>query len=193
MEILVVIAISVVLSTIAIVYSNQGRNQVALSVDAAKVSQLILQAKQLAIATYNSNPGTPACGYGMYFNIPSSTYSLFIYSPPSARSGGFCPSLASATASTFDPANDVFEYSQQSWQVPVAEGLVLQDQTAGSGNPGSPSAVAVIFFPPNPQTLITNVDDDGAFSTTTAYVDIATADGSVVRNITITSAGQVSF
>lgn len=196
---MVVIIIAALLSTLAIVYGGEGRSQVALSIEAAKVSELILQAKQLAIATYSvsSVEGTPACGYGVYFNIPSSTYSLFVYSPQSAHylSPPTCPSLASTTASTFNhslPYGDMAEYSQQSWQVHVSQGLVMQNRT--STGLGVPSAVAVIFFPPNPTTLITNVNSNGKFSTTsTAYVDIATEDHSASKNIMITPAGQVSF
>ncbi len=190
MEILVVIAISVVLATVAIVYGEQGNNQISLSVEAAKVSQLTLQAKQLAIATYNSNPSTPACGYGMYFNMPSSTYSLFIYSPTNLIKNGFCPSLATAVSSTFDPVNDMSQYSQQSWQVPLAQGVMMVSSTDPNGNI---SAIAVIFFPPNPQTLITNINDNGVYSDKTAYVDLSTTDGSASRTIMITPGGQVSF
>ena len=192
---MVVVIIAAMLSTVAIVYGNQGRNQVALSVEAAKVSQLTLQAKQLAIATYDLNVnGERVCGYGMYFNIPSSTYSLFIYSPPSANGGsGLCPTLATATSTVFNPATDIYYYSQQSWQVPVTQGLKLESETSPLGTPGVPSDVAVIFVPPNPDTLLTNVNDNGAFSTTTAYVDITTHDGASSRTITITPAGQVSF
>ncbi len=188
---MVVIVISAILSSVAILYGSQGRNQIALSVETAKITQLTLQAKQLAIATYSTNPRAPACGYGMYFNIPSSSYSLFIYSPQSAQSSGRCPSFASTTQAKFDPVTDVVPYSQQSWQVHVAPGLVIQDIKDVNG---PVSAVAVIFFPPNHQTLITNVNDtDGSFSNQTSYVDLATVDGSNSKSIMITSAGQVTF
>lgn len=187
------IAISVILSTIAIVYSNEGRSQVALSVEAAKVSQLILQAKQLAIATYSIGGSRPACAYGMYFDIQSSTYSLFVYSPTSTETTGFCPSLAATETSTFDFADDAVEYSGGSWEIPVTQGLTMQSQAPGNPNPGTPSAVAVIFFPPDPQTLITAVGDSGMFSNKTAYVDLATVDGSASETIMITPAGQITL
>lgn len=191
---MVVIAIAAILSSIAIVYSSQGRNQIALSVEAVKESQLILQAKQLAVATYDKTvSGYPACGYGMYFNIPSSTYSLFVYSPSSTRAtGGFCPTYASTSAITFNPTTDAFPYSPQSWQVSVSQGVVMRDESS-SGEDGYPSAVAVIFLPPNPNTILTSVKDGGNFGTTTEYVDLATADGDATRTISITSAGQVTF
>jgi prepilin-type N-terminal cleavage/methylation domain-containing protein len=186
-ELLVVIAISALLSTLAIVYSGQSRNEVALSVEAAKITQLILQAKQLAIATNTVGGGTLACGYGMYFDTVNSTYSLFIYSPKVKGPKGNCPPLGTAQSSKFDFSKDAVEYSSESWDVPVAQGLVLQSNTTNL-----PSAVAVIFFPPNPATLITNVSDDGKFSNTTSYVNVAIGDGSDVKNISITPAGQIT-
>jgi prepilin-type N-terminal cleavage/methylation domain-containing protein len=185
-ELLVVIAISAMLSTLAIVYSGQSRNEVALSVESAKITQLILQAKQLAIATNTVGGGTLACGYGMYFDTVNSTYSLFVYSPKKGPKGN-CPPIGTVQASKFDFSKDAVRYSSESWDVPVAQGLVLQSNTTSF-----PSAVAVIFFPPNPATLITNVNDDGKFSNTTSYVNVAIGDGSDVRNISITSAGQIT-
>lgn len=188
---MVVIVIAAMLATLGIIYGSEGRNQVSLSVETAKVSQLILQAKQLAIATYNTNQQEPACGYGMYFNYVNSTYSLFIYSPQVARVSPYiCPTFTTTETTTFSFANDAVEYSQQSWHVPVTPGLALKSVNAGNGI--GPSAVAVLFFPPNPQTLIVNVLNASKFTTSTAYVDITTA-GGATSTITITPAGQVTF
>src|SRR5665213_2287500 len=78
-ELIIVVAISALLSTLAITYSSIGRNSVSLSVEASKISQFILQAKQLSIATYTS--ASASCGYGVAFNMAAQTYSIFAYDP----------------------------------------------------------------------------------------------------------------
>jgi prepilin-type N-terminal cleavage/methylation domain-containing protein len=84
-ELMVVLGISAVLSALAITYSKIGQNEVALSVEESKVGQFILQAKQLAIATYTVPPSTAAasCGFGVTFNLAATpqTYSVFVYDP----------------------------------------------------------------------------------------------------------------
>ena len=96
-EMLVVIAVMALLSGLAIVYSHVGQNQVALSVESAKVAQLILEAKDLSVATYSDKKNT--CGYGVHFDYSTNRYSLFEYDLPSGQS--ICPSLASTTATGY--------------------------------------------------------------------------------------------
>ena len=52
-EILIVLAITAVLSGLAIVYTHVGQNQISLSIEESKIAQLILEAKELSIATYS--------------------------------------------------------------------------------------------------------------------------------------------
>jgi len=189
-ELLVAIAISALLSAIAIVYSNQGQSQIALSVEATKVAQLTLQARQLAIATYSV--GALACGYGMYFNVPSSTYSLFVYTPPIAQSTGYCPSIASTTAAGFHPATDMVQYSNETWNVHTSQGVSMYSNTTST-----PSLVAVIFIPPNPTTLIANVNNATSggylFGATTSYVNLITTIGGATKNVGVNQIGQATF
>lgn len=191
LELLVVIGISAMIVAIVLVYSSQSRNQVGLSVESTKIGGLILQAKQLAVATYNGG-SVPACGYGVYFDLTSvpQTYSLFIYSPQSAQKTGECPSLATVENSSTFSTNDIVQYSPSTWNVGLTSGVQLINDTTDCL-----SADVVLFYPPDPTTLMVQSTDVGqTFETTsTSYVDLETIDGKATENIAISPAGQVSY
>lgn len=194
-EILVVVAVTAVLSGLAIVYSHVGQNQIALSVEESKVAQLILEAKELSIATYSTNTAT--CAYGVAFDYANSEYSLFEYNSASAPSGPglrpICPSLASTTVTNGVDTDVMDEYANGSWNVHVSPGVALID-----GGAGSSTIRYVLFYPPDPYTLISN---DGktfygeftATPATTGFVYLQTADGSETRTISVSPAGQVGL
>ncbi len=191
LELLIVIAISAMLSAIAITYTSIARNQVALSVETAKASQFILRAKSLAIATYNSAPGT--CGYGASFNIANNTYSLFAYTPDPSKYNGTvspCPSVASTTALGIS-SGEMGQSSQSSWNVPLANGVRME-----SGGNGDDLAL-VLFSPPDPAVLISrdgqNFLDPAATQNITSKVYLITADGSASATISVSAAGQINF
>lgn len=200
-EILIVLAITAVLSSLAIVYTHVGQNQISLSIEESKVAQLILEAKELSVATYSSNSAT--CAYGVAFNYTDSSYSLFAYnaattSPEYGGYGGrqICPSLAS-TSIAFDTST-FQQYQSGSWQVHTAQGVMLVNGTSTA----SDTIQDILFYPPDPCTLIST--DGKTFQSNCnnipydnppppAYVYLSTIDGSMSRMITVNPAGQVSL
>lgn len=96
-EILVAISISVLLSAGLILYNRTGEQQIILFKDQAKIINLILRAKSLALQAYNVE-GVSGCGYGVHFD-PAGIIILFkdqatdcagsdnIYSGPSEEIG----------------------------------------------------------------------------------------------------------
>lgn len=193
-EILIVLGIMALLTTMAVIYTQAGQNQIALSIEESKVAQLILEARELSIATYSTN--SRACAYGVYFDYPSSTYSLFEYNSAvsSAQYAGrpVCPSIASTTATdgleeAID-AGDLGEYANGSWQVHTAQGVVLDDLGAASG-----TLQAVLFYPPDPFTLVSTDGATFLYPAPTAYVYLSTTDGSASRTITVNPVGQVNL
>lgn len=186
-EILVVLAITALLSGIAIVYSHQGQNQVSLSIEESKVAQLILEARELSIATYSMNSAT--CAYGVHFDFSKQpyTYSLFAYNSAVKTGSRFiCPSLASSTVVT---TGDMVQYlGGSSWQVHTASGVVLKS----SGSAG-PTIQDILFYPPDPFTLISTDGKTFQYPAPTAYVYLSTTDGTAARTITVNPEGQVSL
>lgn len=196
-EILIVIAITAILSGIAIVYTHAGQNQVSLSIEESKIAQLILEAKELSIATYSADVVT--CGYGVHFNYTNQTYTLFAYDSASPAPGGgreICPSIASTT----DPTGGIEQYEQPytsgSDNVHVAQGVTLVN-----GGAASDTIQDIFFYPPDPCTLIsldgqTFLEDCAAGAAAPpaqSYVYLETADGSMARAVSVSPAGQVSL
>lgn len=180
-ELIVFIAISAVLSSLAITYSNVGRNQVALSLEAAKISQFILQAKELAIATYGTSS---SCGFGVVFNFLSNpqTYSVFAYSPAGAPP---CPAAANVTNIK---SNDIKEYTPGTWGVSVAQGVLLTSDQFADG------LGAVLFYPPVPSVFLSR-DKQAQYGFTNAISNIylKTTDGQNSLTLSVNPQGQVSF
>ncbi len=190
-ELLVVVLVTAILSGLAITYSKVGQNQVSLSIEASKISELILQAKQLAISTYSQNSTT--CAYGVHFDFTNQTYSLFAYD--SATSTGvsnqiYCPTLASTTARGVDLSAMVKYGGGQTWQIRVPRGLILSSVSPTNANN---VLTDVLFFPPGPITIMSLDDTTFATSTPTSRVYLQTSDGKNNTSISVSPAGQVGY
>lgn len=182
-ELVVVIGVSALISGMAILYSRAGQNQVTLSVEAAKISQFILQAKQLAVATYSGNGA--ACGYGVAFNYAAQTYSLFGYAPAGIPP---CPSVNAVTG--IDPA-EIVPFSQATWQVPISKGVTMNPAA-----PGGDVLTIVLFYPPSPVTLVSRATSTPITFMNppqTSRVYLQTADGGAQSTVVVGPAGQVGF
>jgi hypothetical protein len=175
---LIVIAISAMLSGIAIGYTSVGRNEVALSVEAVKVSQIILQAKSLSVATYGNAEG--ACAYGVSFDVASQTYSIFGYHPSSTAS---CPPASDITS--ISPA-DVQPYTGGTSNIHVANGVVLYATSTDS-------LVDVLFYPPDPTTFLSRDGSTFLSPAETSKVYLEVVGGAATEAISVSSAGQVEF
>lgn len=173
-EVLVVIAITSLLAGIVLTYSSKGRAQVTLYVESAKLSQVILRAKSLAIATFSS-PDAP-CGYGVHIDSAANKYSLFSYSPND------CYSIQNGPIDTADPGYSVLD----SFDLPPS--VVYGDSSNSLENAGD-----ILFVPPDPKTMIW--PRGGSFPSATAAKIVLTspADNSYSLEIRISSAGQINY
>jgi prepilin-type N-terminal cleavage/methylation domain-containing protein len=166
-EVLVVIAIISLLAGLILTYSSQNRDQVALYVEQAKLSQTLAKAKSLTVSTY-SEPLVP-CGY------EKETYGLFSYGIEEGSGG---------------PAecNDITELDPS---------LVIDlgtEELAGNltfGDPTAENAVDILFLPPNPDTWIWLHGSNG--TSTFGRIPIKSNSGSLQVSVSISSAGQISF
>ena len=185
-EVLIVIAVSAILSTIVITYSSTSKNKVSVSIESARISQTIFQAKTLAISTYTNS--SSSCGYGVLFNYASNTYSIFTYAPISAPP---CPTAASITNIS---SNEIKKYSNGTWNVPLLNGVSLQSN--------NDSIALVLFYPPDPATFISrNINPDSIGNRT--FVDMTNplsnvyiapiGNASATQAISVNLAGQVTL
>lgn len=173
-EILVVVAITIMVSAFAVSYSKIGQNQVTLYIEAQKLAGLIFRAKTLAIATYNDPVPTLSCGYGLEINYSSGQYRIFSY----------------------DPLPPIFDCSAIVSVPPPSRRTVVSPSSLNAGvvfnNAPADSLHLVLFVPPDPRTLLSN-DAGGAISGGPATIYLETADGSANTSITVSLAGQVDF
>ncbi len=178
-ELLVVIALSAFLSAIAISYTNTGQRQVSLSIEAAKISQLMLQAKELSIATYSKGS---ICAYGVSFDFLRQQYSLFAYTPPGAPP---CPPASSIAGFN---ASSAIQYSPESFAVPIARGVQIR-----STAPNNDVLAAVLFYPPTPTIFISRDGATFMSPAQTSRVYLTTTDNSASTTISVNPAGQIGF
>lgn len=162
LEIIVVVSLTMLLSTMVIVYSGTSRQQVALSVEAAKLAQVIARAKALTLSTYST--GATDCGYGV----------------------------------RIDHANR--RYQIESWTAPGCNAL-LGPSTSSTGNFALSSGVTfgngpnrldeIMFVPPDPITVV--VIGGSLLQNATGKIYLQTRDGIATREVTVSTAGQITF
>jgi hypothetical protein len=178
---MVVVAITAVFCTIVIVSGNAGQDQILVSLQISKLTQLILQAKELSIASYSVVPnGSPMiCGYGVHINKANGTYSIFAFVPvPTTTS---CPTVAATTAAGITAAEEQ-KYSDGSWNVALPTGVVFSPLT---------TMTDVLFYPPEPVTLISTDGSTFLSTSTSTFVYITTTKGSILKSLSVSTAGQV--
>ncbi len=209
-EMLVVIGITTLFAAMAIGYSHVGENENALTVETAKVAELILQARELALDTYGGSlvsGGTQnACAFGVRFDYTNQTYSLFAYEP--SAPGVRCPSIASTTiiglGSAQNPSSYIKEYDAASWQIPPAQGVqltggVLPVSCVNAEGSNGDVINDIVFYPPNPTMLVNYYNADAGNPAALHAPDAAsvvclqTADAGNSAAITVNPEGQVGF
>ena len=202
-EILVVVAITALISGIVISYSKVGENQVGLYVETQKIASAILRAKSLAIATFDlrqcsdgadndgdslidfpSDPGCAGqndpterteilCGYGFDIDYKNRTYRVFSYEPAATTCSGINLIQNSSKVALF---NSVY---------------VLPQGIAWDATPPD-NLRALLFVPPAPLTLI-STNPGGSVASIPGKIYLSTADGTAQTVITVDLAGQVDF
>ncbi len=173
-ELLVVVTISAVISSLAIVYSKISQRQIALYVETQKIGEVILRAKALTLATYN-DPTPPSCGYGFDIDYTTRTYTLFGYNP--------MPPPPGCNIATIDPAS----------KFPIVQTEVLNRDIVFDTS-AADTLYSVLFTPPEPRIFISN-NISGAVTDPpiSSSVHLKTLDGSTHADVTVSPAGQVEF
>lgn len=178
-EVLVVLGIMSLLTGVLVIYSRTGERQILMFREQAKIINVILRAKNLALNTYIAE-GSP-CAYGVHFDPILKEIRIFrdldangqtddcdSTDPGLKPDNVYTPSGSSPNPEDLDP--------------PIVEKL----------DPGltfvEPIGVTdVVFIPPNPDTVIT---PDPA-PANEGIIEIAAPDGSSKR-IKINNFGQVT-
>ena len=171
-ELIVVLGITMMLSSVLISYNSTSREQLSLYADQMKFIGTIFRAKSLSLSPSLSSGGSSIiCGYGIHVDYGAIQYSLFSCNMPQ---GTNCQTIASPDACD----KNVISISEANSKVRfISQG-------------GAPQLDDVLFIPPDPVTLIMS----GGATSTDASVVLQTVGGSLKSNpISINSAGLVDF
>lgn len=166
-ELLVVLGIMAMLSSIAIIYSRTGEQQIFLFKEQAKVVSVILRAKSLALQTFAESATAGVCGYGAHFvGAPDNQFILF---KDLAASGSDC---GTADHRYSGPAED-FEVNKLENNLKFAP-LDLTD---------------IVFVPPDPLVVL---NPPLVPPQTSVLIKITTLDNVSEVKIKVSNAGQVT-
>lgn len=163
LEILVVLAVTAILTSFIFSYSTTAREQVILSIERAKILQQILRAKSLSISTFN-NPDVP-CAWGVHLDYGAQTYALASYSTST------CGGIA-----------DVSSITAISQNFPLDPAVIY---AAGANR-----VEDILFIPPDPTVLLFV---NGNTTTSQGFVYISAANGSATSAISVSDLGQISY
>ena len=161
-EILVVVSITVLLSTILVVYSRSGENQAALFKEQAKVIGILLKAKNLSLQSYAVEGGGPICGYGVHLDVAKNEFLIFKDSADSC----------SSSDNKYSGSNEDLEKHLLDSRLKFL----------------SSEFIDILFIPPDPTVIIDgDIDKSGQFSVT-----IESIDGVGIKKIGVNNSGQVT-
>lgn len=180
-ELLVVTAVMLLLSSITLVYSTSMRGSISLDVESAKIGQVIARAKSLALATYNSPAGSP-CAYGVSMYYASQTYTLFGYTDPTPNR---CKTLG-ATGIDHDLNRTLIE------SYTTNPDLILDEPATAID-----VFYDVLFVPPDPTIYVTNGSTGNLGDVLPiggiAKIYLKTKSGGITRQVSVSTVGQISF
>ena len=189
-ELMVVVGVTITLTSMALIFGNPSRQNLVLSVEQAKLSQVILRAKSLAISTYNQPP--VPCGYGVAIDYGSNSYSIFRYEKynPGKKTkncGGINQILTSITCPPYVEADPPYGGSLPPHCYKDEETYVLPPGISFDGSVEDPLDY-VFFRPPDPATLLFPNPD---LNPPQKNITLSNSMGS--RSIIVNSVGQLSF
>ena len=176
-EIMIVVAITAMLSSFAIGYSRISARQVTLFVEQNKIASLVLRAKSLTLSTYTQPVAT--CGYGVAVNYAQNQYEIFSYTPPGPVGNPQCDTIAT---SGIVPGQVKF-FSDLT---KLNNGVQFQTPVPADG------LYYILFIPPDPTTLL-SVSNGGAITNQPAKIYLQTVDGNGKLTVTLNTAGQVDY
>lgn len=179
-EILVVIAISAVLTGAMVSYSHRSRQQISLNLEKAKITQAIQRARSLTLAGFTDPPTVPPpCSYGLRVDYINETYDVFTYNDPS-------PGIKCSEYTTIN-------------QLAVGDLTAFQSIGSPEKLPDDLSFINaeidtlgyLIFLPPNLEVYL--FDEAGTKVPNARKIHLETVDGSLDGVIRVNINGQISF
>ncbi len=193
-EALVVVSVTVILTTILVLYSRSGDAQVVFFREQSFIVASLLRAKGFAIETFQPElqPGlSPAanpervCGWGIFFDKDNGEFIVF----RDLASGGGQSGCTSANGSFDSASGEVFE----TFTLPPAlkfSCLATHDGAGQMCSGSGPSKISVLFIPPDPEVRFRPNQNAAEAVIELGFTDPAVS--SRTATIRVTEGGQVS-
>lgn len=162
-EMLIVVAITAMLSSLLIIYNRTGEYQIVLFREQSKLASAIFRAKTLSVATFGNSEAP--CGYGVHFD-PGGSYFIYRIIP---RGGEDCSAVPKKYV---DGQSEKFE---SDFSLPSTISFVNLDVSD------------IFFMPPNPDTYIFNNASAGD-----AEIVLEITQTGSQSTVTVTQAGQIT-
>ncbi|MBI4094337.1 MAG: prepilin-type N-terminal cleavage/methylation domain-containing protein [Candidatus Liptonbacteria bacterium] len=179
-ELLVTIGVTTFISALLVVYGSASRSAATLSLEQAKLAQVIARAKALAISTYVRV--SPPCGYGVRVLPGEGRYELFSYTLSTRAE---CGAISETGIATVAVPGESAEYEVV--EVHILPSRLRIDDT-------SPDSLEfVLFLPPDPTVLLFLKGGGDPEVVSSGTVRLTTRDGSGTFAVTVGSGGDISF
>jgi len=174
---MVVLGVTAMLSSLILVYNSSTRETLALFTEKARIAQLILRSKSLALSTYAERE-TP-CGYGVRFERGERRYALVAYRPAECTD-----------RSRVDIDPEAYEVVQLStFELPPS----LEYGTRASETAeGAEDVSYILFIPPDPLVLVAR-EDGSIVGNGLGQVELKVRNRPTSAIVTINAAGQITF
>jgi prepilin-type N-terminal cleavage/methylation domain-containing protein len=191
-EILIVVVVSVVMTTLLIVANTSTRDYLTIHVESAKFAQVVLRAKAAAlsatdpllVASTSFGSFVPTCGYGVHIDPTRSNYFLYRYGNPSSTVN------CKEQVAVIDPTDPTYAAIGGVHTLPPA--VVFQS--------GDPDEMTDVFYvPPYPTTFIgassfgPMTSSTGAVGSVILMQSSTSATAPLSVRITVTGTGQVNY
>lgn len=177
-EVMVVLAVTTMLSALILVYNASTRETLRLFTEKARVAQVVLRAKSLALSTYTT-PGDTPCGYGVRFDRQAGSYALVAYRPANCRE---------RSSVDTDPENfETVELSQFTLAPSLSFGTA-DDEVDGGENQAS----YVLFIPPDPTVLVARTSGE-LVDRGVGRIDLHIKGRDANAIVSVNAAGQVTY
>jgi len=169
-EMLVVLGISAILSTMFIGHGSNLRGQLAIIQEEAKLMQVLLRAKTFSIQALANEDGEVACGYGIH--VDSNEQEYFIFRKEKDLGDESCPD------------SDI-GYEWNSEEEIIGGVKKFSDQISFSD---TSNVVDIVFIPPKPDIKLIGVSE----GTSEGKLVLCAKTGDFCRQVTVNRVGQVN-
>ena len=172
-EILVIIPIIAILSSILILYNRSTEKQLILFKEQARLISTLNRAKGLALAFFREPSGEIACSYGVrIFPDPDSSYIIFKDLPNDPSVG------CSSADNLYSGPNENFDK-----MVEVDKKAIEIDS-----DPAATTLINIVFLPPDPRVVL----NGNPSLTADQKITLKLKDSNVSRVVKVNKAGQIT-